>query len=278
MNNKNDCLIALFIISNLTSVPCSAANISEQQLADQLKELYTSKKYSEDQIRPYGLSGEKKRIVQKYMDWLVRQPEFTLRAAKLLLQVGGNDLKNFQSYDEGYVAGQKIGIALLTDLSAKGLTKLNTRDLRTYYNYQLRALDIYTPQYCKKLTFGPRDSTFANETIQMNRRFYAHLSIPEVREFVAISQRSMKAALDDSISQKIIQPAERDIATMAWQNAMIKECKKLPANECNKFIQAASEPDKATDAELCNVAKLTMRAMYNLDDLLFSIVAIDSLK
>lgn len=259
----------------LTSTAFSA-DITEQEIANNMLTMYSSEKYLDEQMDKYGLSGEKRQIVKDYTKWILTRPGFVNRGAKIMKQVGGNDLKAMSH--NAYQTGLAIGYFLLDELVSKGTSKIPVSDQRIIYKHQIKLLESSSPQYCKKLLYGPKDNQFLRETIPTNRTLYKKLSVSEVREVTRALKKSVEAALNDNISEKIVHPTELEIANKAFENIWIENCKKLSKAKCEKLIETATNQNGASDEELCQAGIFTGKSIYSLDDLLFTALITNSVQ
>lgn len=253
-----------------------ANDITEQEIANNMLTMYSSEKYLDEQMDKYGLSGEKRQIVKDYTKWVITRPQFINRAAKIMKQVGGKDLKAMRH--NAYQTGLAIGYSMLDELISKGTSKIPVSDQRIIYKYQTKLLEASSPQYCKKLFYGPKDNQFLRETIPTNRKLYKKLSVSEVREVTRSLKKSVEAALNDNISEKIVHPTELEIANKALENIWMENCKKLSKAKCEKLIETAVNPNGASDEELCQAGIFTLKSIYSLDDLLFTALVTNSVQ
>lgn len=270
---KKILISAIFLSITSTAFP---ADITEQEIANNMLTMYSSEKYLDEQMDKYGLSGEKRQIVKDYTKWILTRPEFVNRAAKIMKQVGGNNLKSMSK--NAYQTGLAIGYSLLDELVSKGTSKVPVSDQRIIYKYQIKLLEAASPQYCKKLLLGPKDNKFLMETIPTNRIMYKKLSVSEVREMTRALKKSVEAALNDNISEKIVHPTELEIANKAFENIWIENCKKLSKSKCEKLIETATNQNGASDEELCQAGIFTVKSIYSLDDLLFTALITNSVQ
>ena len=270
---KKTLLITLFLLP--FSSTAIATDLTEQEIINQMLKMYSSEKYINEQVDKYGLSGEKRQIIKEYTKWVLTKPAFITRAAKIMRQVGGTNLNAIGQI--AHQTGRAIGYYLIDELTTKGASKIPTSDQRTIYKYQIKLLEASSPQYCKKILYGPKDNQFFDEKILTSRNMYKKLSVSEVREITRSLKKSIEAALNNT-TERIINPTELEIATKAFENVWIENCERLPKNKCEKLIKTATNPNGASDQELCQYGIFTVKTIYSLDDLLFTTFVTNSVQ
>lgn len=269
--------VAIATIGIVFSSPIYASPSEEVKLANYLRATFASKTFLDNTMRMYGLTGEKRQIVEKFTKTQLSNDVLLKRVAKIIIQVVGTDLKDINSSPKAAAIGKQVGLSLIEEFTTRGLQQLSTEDLRAYIRYDLKRMYTMSPSFCRKYQYGPRDAGFMDEIIPNSKYFYETLSVNEVREIVAIHNKAFTLGANENAYIEKPSQGEIDIATRAFGNALDKECNKLEASDCSRIFYAMLHQNGASDKDLCDAAKLTYRAIYSLDDLLFKITVRDFL-
>ena len=205
-------------------------------------------------VKALGLHGEKAAIVRNYLTEIGNNQKAMQYLAEQFRQFGFADTDAYKNKDEASATVRKITFGLLQSLYRRGLIKLPTNDMEEFYVHQIRVSKHYSSDACRSFHLGTPSVAFSKESKTFEQDILRKMSTVEVRKLYSHLLKAQMAALDETKPRRDLKSNERELATKAYEHALVKGLQSLPENEARRIANTLLDLHSASGKDVCDAS------------------------
>lgn len=225
-----------------------------------IKTTFIDPSFINTQIKLYDITDEKASILRSHYAQTALNDELISFIAKKIVDKNIDITQNKEKFLT-YLSTIYERLYLL------GVYKLETKDIELDIRKKLQIATLLPPKECKAFHFG-------NSTINQNKKFnieitkimWHRLSPDDMNAYYALKRKALSAVFNKHLPYKELEEWEREFATKAYSDQMLKDLLVVPQEKKIAMVNAINNPDSVSDEYACFTGNFMLMTALNVPE------------